>query len=168
VGRAPGGAAGRRRGRHVLLKGLDAQGLRFFTNYESTKARQLRENPWASVTFPWFTMTPGRQVIVEGTVDVLGAAESDAYFASRDRGSQLGAWASDQSEVIPDRAHLEARVDEIEARYPGEIPRPPGWGGYILRPEVIELWQSRPNRLHDRFRYRSDAGGAWLIERLAP
>jgi pyridoxamine 5'-phosphate oxidase len=163
------GADGRSRGRHVLMKGLDADGLRFFTNYESTKARQLRENPWACVTFPWFTMSPGRQVIVEGDVEMLGAAESDAYFATRDRGSQLSAWASEQSEVIPDRATLEGSVAEVAARHPDEIPRPPHWGGYVLHPHLVELWQSRPNRLHDRFRYRrAPDGGDWLVERLAP
>jgi len=165
---ATAGADGRPRGRHVLLKGHGPDGLRFFTNYDSTKARQLRENRWASVTFPWFMMAPPRQVIVEGTVGELSAADSDEYFASRDRGSQLGAWASDQSATIPDRAWLEGRVAELDARFPGVVPRPPRWGGYLLRPELVELWQGRPNRLHDRFRYTRRPDGPWQLERLAP
>ncbi|MEO7555366.1 MAG: pyridoxamine 5'-phosphate oxidase [Acidimicrobiales bacterium] len=162
------GADGRPRGRHVLLKGLGADGLRFFTSYDSTKASQLSENPHASVTFPWFMMTPPRQVIVEGAVERLDAADSDVYFATRDRGSQIGAWASAQSTEIPDRAWLERRVAEFEARFPDEIPRPPRWGGYCLRPEVVELWQGRANRLHDRVRYTRQPDEPWLRARLAP
>lgn len=162
------GADGRARGRHVLLKGLGADGLRFFTSYDSIKARQLSENPWASVTFPWSTMAPARQVIVEGDVERLPVEDSDAYFATRDRGSQLGAWASNQSQAIPDRVWLEDRFAELELRFPDVVPRPPRWGGYVLRPEIVELWEGRRDRLHDRFRYAKQPDGAWSIVRLSP
>ncbi len=162
------GQDGRPRGRHVLLKGLDGDGLRFFTDYRSMKAAQLAQNPWACVTFPWFRMEPRRQAIVEGPIEKLPAAESDAYFATRDRGSQLGAWASHQSLAIPDRRWLDDRVAEVAARFPGEVPRPEHWGGYLLRPERVELWEARPDRLHDRFRYTAQPDGGWVRERLSP
>jgi pyridoxamine 5'-phosphate oxidase len=158
--------SGRPSARHVLLKGLDDRGFVWFTNYESAKARELRANPRAALVFPWFPMQ--RQVIVSGSVAVTDDDESDAYFATRDRASQLSAWASPQSEVIPDRAWLEQRVAELEARFAGaDVPRPPFWGGYRLTPDRIDLWHNQPNRLHDRFRYER-SGDSWTISRLAP
>ena len=152
--------------RHVLCKGLDARGIEWHTNYESRKGRDLATNPHAAVVFPWFAMW--RQVTAVGPVEKVSAEESDAYFASRDRGSQLGAWASPQTQVIPDRAWLERRVAEFDEQFKGQaIPRPPHWGGYRLRPEWVDFWYSQPDRLHDRFRYERDAGG-WVIRRLAP
>jgi pyridoxamine 5'-phosphate oxidase len=160
-------ATGRPSGRHVLLKGIDQRGFVWFTNYESAKARELRDNPRATLVFPWFLIR--RQVIVSGTVAVVDAAESDAYFASRDRGSQIGAWASPQSDVVPDRQWLEQRVAELEARFAGAaVPRPPFWGGYRLAPDRIDLWHNQPDRLHDRFRYERTDDGGWSIVRLAP
>jgi pyridoxamine 5'-phosphate oxidase len=158
--------SGRPSARHVLLKGLDDRGFVWFTNYESAKARELRANPRAALVFPWFPMQ--RQVIVSGSVAVTDDDESDAYFATRDRASQLSAWASPQSEVIPDRGWLEQRVAELEARFAGgDVPRPPFWGGYRLTPDRIDLWHNQPNRLHDRFRYER-SGNGWTISRLAP
>jgi pyridoxamine 5'-phosphate oxidase len=158
--------SGRPSARHVLLKGLDDRGFVWFTNYESAKARELRANPRAALVFPWFPMQ--RQVIVSGSVAVTDDDESDAYFATRDRASQLSAWASPQSEVIPDRAWLEQRVAELEARFAGaDVPRPRFWGGYRLTPDRIDLWHNQPNRLHDRFRYER-SGDSWTISRLAP
>lgn len=152
--------------RTVLLKGYDARGFVFYTNYRSAKARDLDATGRASLTFVWSAVR--RQVRVVGTADRVDAAESDAYFASRPRGSQIGAWASDQSAVVADRAELDAAFAEIEARYDGRpIPRPPHWGGYLVRPLVMEFWQGRENRLHDRLRYTRDVDG-WRIERLAP
>lgn len=153
--------------RHVLLKGVDARGLEFYTNYESRKGRDLEVTPYASVVLPWFSMW--RQVVAAGAVEKIDEADSDAYFASRDRGSQLGAWASPQTEKIPDRAWLERRVAEFDARFAGqEVPRPPHWGGYRLRPEWADFWYSQPDRLHDRFRYEPAGAGRWTISRLAP
>lgn len=154
--------------RVVLMRGVDARGFRFYTNYDSAKAREIAADPRVSLTFAW--LPSHRSVRVTGTAAKLDAAESDAYFASRPRGSRIGAWASPQSEVIPDRAALDARVREIEQRFEGteEIPRPPGWGGFLVTPETLEFWQGRPSRLHDRLRYRRDDGGAWVVERLAP
>ncbi len=160
-------AEGRPAARIVLLKGVDERGFLFFTNYESDKGRQMARNPHAALTFYWPDFE--RQVRVEGDVTKLAAAESDAYFRSRPRGSRLAALASHQSEVVADRAALEAKWREMEEIYPGEeIPCPPFWGGYALRPARIEFWQGRANRLHDRFRYTRTVEGAWKIERLSP
>ncbi len=153
--------------RMVLLRGIDERGLSFFTNYESRKARELEANPYASMVFFWHELE--RQVRVEGRVERTTAEESDRYFQGRPAGSRLGAWASPQSQVIASRDELEAPFRELEDRYPdGSIPRPTNWGGYRLIPDVVEFWQGRPNRLHDRLRYVRQADGCWLIERLAP
>ena len=153
--------------RTVLLKAVDERGFSFFTNYESRKARDLAATPRAAVTFPWIPLE--RQVNIEGAVTKLSRDESAAYFGLRPRGSRLGAWASKQSEVVPGRAVLEARMAELEAKHPGEdIPLPPNWGGYVLAPERIEFWQGRANRLHDRLCYTRLAAGGWTIERLSP
>jgi len=152
--------------RTVLLKSVDERGFVFFTNYDSRKGRELAENPNAALTFFWSELE--RQVCIAGTVTKLPTAESEAYFKSRPRGSRIAAWASNQSEAIPDRATLEAKWRELEKKFPGDIPLPPNWGGFILRPERIEFWQGRPSRLHDRFHYTRSAEGAWKMERLAP
>jgi pyridoxamine 5'-phosphate oxidase len=149
--------------RMVLLKGADERGLVFFTGYESRKARELAENPRAAMLFHM----PGRQVRVEGNVEKIPSAESDAYWATRPRGSQIAASVSSQSEPIESRESLEARFAEFEAEHPGEIPRPAHWGGYRLVPDVYEFWEHRENRLHDRVRYRRDGEG-WTVERLQP
>jgi pyridoxamine 5'-phosphate oxidase len=151
--------------RFVLLKGIDARGVEFFTNYESRKGGELIANPWAALAVLWKPLQ--RQVRLEGAVEVLTPEESDAYFATRSRGSQLGAWASMQSEVIPDREWLEARLANVDAQYPGEVPRPPHWGGFRLLPSMIEFWEGRPNRLHDREIFRR-VDGAWVASRLSP
>jgi len=160
-------AEGQPRGRFVLLKGFDARGFVFFTNQESAKGRALAGNPRAALTFGWIPLE--RQVCIEGAVTKMDRGAVEAYFATRPRGSRLGAWASPQSEVIPGRAVLEENLRAAEARFPGEtpVPAPPPWGGYLLAPERIEFWQGRTNRLHDRLRYRRE-GGRWLVERLAP
>jgi pyridoxamine 5'-phosphate oxidase len=150
--------------RMVLLKGVDERGFVFFTNYGSAKARDLDANPRAALLFHW---PPGRQVRVRGGVARVGDEESDAYWAGRPRGSQLGAWASSQSEVITDRGQLELRLADVTARFPATVPRPPFWGGYRVTPEMVEFWHHRDDRLHDRLRYRRDGGG-WVIERLSP
>ena len=154
--------------RIVLVRGLDDDGLTFFGNYNSAKGQQIDANPVASAVFPWIGLH--RQVRVRGSIEMLPRHESDAYFASRPRDSQLGAWASPQSEVIEGRDILNQRHAEFAEKFAGvEVLRPPHWGGWLLVPEVFEFWQGRPNRLHDRFRYRRDgATQDWAIERLAP
>ena len=152
--------------RTVLLKSVDARGFIFFTNYDSRKGRELAANPSAALTFFWSDLE--RQVCVAGTVTKLPVAESEAYHKSRPRGSRLAAWASNQSEIVPDRAALEAKWRELEKKFPVDVPLPPNWGGYILQPERIEFWQGRPSRLHDRFNYTRQADGSWKIERLSP
>jgi pyridoxamine 5'-phosphate oxidase len=161
-------ADGRPRGRTVLLKAVDERGFVFYTNYTSAKAVEIDASGVAALTFSWSEVR--RQVRAVGPAARVDDAESDAYFATRPRGSQLGAWASDQSMVVASRAELDDRYAELERRFDGrDIPRPPHWGGYRVRPEVVELWQGRENRLHDRLRYTLDAvTGAWRIERLAP
>jgi pyridoxamine 5'-phosphate oxidase len=158
-------ASGQPAARTVLLKGLDARGLTFFTNLEIRKARALAANPKASLLFWW--PPQARQVRFEGEIERVEDGEADAYFASRPRGSQIGAWASAQSRVVAGRAALEAAEREIAARFPTEVPRPPFWGGYRLVPACVEFWQGRLNRLHDRLRY-TRRGQGWTIERLAP
>ena len=157
---------GRPSTRTVLLKSVDERGFIFFTNYDSRKGCELAENPQAALTFFWPDLE--RQVCVAGTVTKLPAAESEKYFKSRPRGSQIGAWASSQSEAIPDRAFLEAKWRELEKKFPGEVPLPANWGGFILKPERVEFWQGRPSRLHDRFSYARQGDGGWKIERLSP
>jgi pyridoxamine 5'-phosphate oxidase len=159
--------AGKPSARMVLLRGFDARGFQFFTNYESRKANELAANPQAALVFYWAELD--RQVRVEGQVEKLTQAESDAYFQTRPRGSRLGAWASPQSRVIAQREELDHRMDELVEKYADDtIPRPPFWGGYRLIPDVIEFWQGRPNRLHDRLRYRRNREQTWILERLAP
>ncbi len=150
--------------RMVLLKSVDERGFAFFTNYGSAKARDLIANPRAALLFFW---APDRQVRVTGPAALVDPAESDDYWRGRPRGSQLGAWASHQSEVIDDRAALERRLVEADARFPSEVPRPPFWGGFRVVHETVEFWNHRDNRLHDRLRYRRDGAG-WVIERLSP
>jgi pyridoxamine 5'-phosphate oxidase len=160
------GADGTPSARTVLLKGVDARGFTFFTNQRSRKGRELHANPVAALTFPWIAIA--RQITVRGTVTRLADAESDAYFATRPYGSQLAAWASQQSAVLDGRTTLEEAMAEVRARFAdAEVPRPPHWGGYLLEPGEVEFWQGREERLHDRLRYRRDAKG-WLIERLWP
>jgi len=158
--------AGRPSSRAVLLKGADERGFIFFTNYDSRKGHELAENPNAALTFYWPDLE--REVCVAGTVGKLSHDESEAYFKSRPRGSRLAAWASDQSSVVADRAALEKKRDEMAAKFPGDVPLPPYWGGYVLKPERIEFWQGRLNRLHDRFQYLRQPDGSWKLERLAP
>jgi pyridoxamine 5'-phosphate oxidase len=153
--------------RIVLLKGIDDRGIQFFTNYGSRKGRELAANPRAAVTLYWQPLQ--RAVRLEGDVERLTGEESDAYFASRGRGSRLGAWASRQGTPIPGREALEAALAEAGARHPGdEVPRPPYWGGYRLVPTAIELWQGRPNRLHDRIHFLRGTDGSWRSEPLSP
>ena len=158
-------AAGQPSARIVLLKGLDKRGFVFYTNYESRKARELAANSRAALVFNWLALE--RQVRVEGTVSKLPVEESQAYHRSRPHGSQLGEWVSPQSRVIDNRGVLEARLREFEEKFPDEVPLPDFWGGFVVRPQRVEFWQGRPNRLHDRFRY-SREGQEWRLERLAP
>jgi len=157
---------GRPSSRMVLLKGLDERGFIFYTSYESRKARELQENSNAAIVFYWAELE--RQARVTGAASRIPRAESEAYFKTRPRGHQLGAWVSAQSEVIARRAVLEDRLKQFEQKFSNAVPLPPFWGGYVLAPVEIEFWQGRPNRLHDRFRYTRQADGNWLIERLAP
>jgi pyridoxamine 5'-phosphate oxidase len=153
--------------RMVLLKDFDERGLVFYSHYTSRKGLELESNPQAAVLFHWSAL--GRQVRVEGTVDRVQAAESDAYFATRPRGAQLGALASQQSEPLASRAELEERVSELERELgDAAVRRPSTWGGFLLVPAAWEFWQHRDNRLHDRFRYEREPSGAWRVERLFP
>jgi len=153
--------------RVVLLKGFDERGFVFFTNYESQKGRDLSANPQAALVFYWIELE--RQVRISGGVSRVSAEESETYFHSRPIGSQLSAWASQQSEVVSGREILEDRLEELTQEYQSKpIPLPPFWGGYRVAPDTLEFWQGRPNRLHDRLRYTLQPGSQWLIERLSP
>lgn len=166
-------ASGAPSSRTVLLKQADARGFVLYTNLTSRKGRELAANPRAALTFPWFAMH--RQVTVTGTASLIDRAEVDAYFASRPRGSRIGAWTSRQSSVIEGRDGLEARYGELDARFGDEVPTPEFWGGWLIRPDAVEFWQGRPSRLHDRLRFRRvhadarlDAADGWVLERLSP
>lgn len=161
------GADGKPSSRTVLLKGVDERGFIFFTNYESRKGRELAANPNAALTFFWPELE--RQICIAGSVTKVSREESEAYFRTRPKGSRIGAWASNQSSVVPDRAALEKLWQEMAARFPGDdVPLPPNWGGYVLRPERIEFWQGRASRMHDRFCYTRQVDDTWKIERLSP
>ena len=158
--------AGRPALRTVLAKAIDERGVTFYTNYGSAKGRDLDARPYAAAQFLW--LAHERQVRLTGSVQRVAAQETEAYFHTRPRGSQLGAWASPQSQVIASRAVLEQRLAEAESRFgDGEIPVPPQWGGFLLAPDSVEFWQGRADRLHDRLRFRLDSG-SWMLERLAP
>jgi pyridoxamine 5'-phosphate oxidase len=159
--------AGRPSARTVLLKGYDPAGFVFFTNYESRKGGELAVNPYASLVFPWFPVQ--RQVTVVGRVERVSRAETEEYFGSRPRGSQLGAWASPQSRVLPGRDAVDAGLTAAAERFgDGPVPAPPHWGGFRVVPETVEFWQGRSSRLHDRLRFRRTPTGDWAVERLAP
>jgi pyridoxamine 5'-phosphate oxidase len=161
-------ADGRPSGRTVLMKGYDGRGFVFYTNYRSRKGVEALGNPYASLVFPWFAIH--RQVVACGPVTAVDRAETDAYFARRPRGAQLGAWASPQSSVLPDRAALDESMAEVSRRFAGvdPVPAPEHWGGLRVMPETVEFWQGRVSRLHDRLRYRRIDGDEWIVERLAP
>jgi pyridoxamine 5'-phosphate oxidase len=160
--------AGRPSARIVLLKEVSESGFVFYTNYMSRKGRDLEANPWAALIFYWADLE--RQVRIEGDVARVPRSQSESYFQSRPKGSRLGAWASRQSQPVASRAQLETKLKDLEARYAGSdsVPVPEFWGGYVVRPEVIEFWQGRPNRLHDRIEYRRKGESGWQIQRLAP
>jgi pyridoxamine 5'-phosphate oxidase len=159
-------AEGRPDGRIVLIKDVSDEGFVFYTNYESRKGRELIERPFAALTF--FYPELERQIRIEGTVEKVSAEESDSYFNSRPRGSQIGAWVSNQSTVVASRDVFENRQRELETQFEGQpVPRPPHWGGFRVVPDTLEFWQGRPSRLHDRIRYRKE-GQSWFIERLSP
>ncbi len=162
------GLTGKPASRVVLLKGFDRQGFVFYTNYHSRKSQELEAHPWAALNFWWVALE--RQVRIEGRAEKVSAVESDAYFHSRPRDSQLGAWASPQSEVISDRQVLEQSLFDLEEKYAGQelIPRPDHWGGWRIVPEAIEFWQGRSSRLHDRLLYQLQTDGTWLRSRLSP
>ena len=158
---------GRPSARTVLLKGVDGRGFVFYTNYESRKGRELDASPRAALLFPWVALE--RQVIIEGSVTKVSREEAEAYFHSRPLLSQLGAWVSQQSAIISGRKVLEDTMKELEKKYAGTVvPLPPHWGGYRVAPEIVEFWQGRRSRLHDRLRFRRGDDGGWIVERLAP
>jgi len=160
-------AAGQPSARTVLLKGFDVRGFVFFTNYQSRKGRELEANPRAGLLILWRELE--RQVVIGGAVAKVSREESEDYFKARPEGSRLSAWASRQSEVVPDRDYLEQQMAQVTGKFAFDsVPCPPHWGGYLVAPEEIEFWQGRPDRLHDRFRYTRMPGGDWVIERLSP
>lgn len=164
---ATASATGMPSARIVLLKSVSADGFVFFTNYNSHKGKEIEENPFACLVFFWKELE--RQVRISGTIEKTSEAESDEYFHSRPVGSRIGAWASPQSSIIPSRETIEKNMLKYETEFAGEeINRPPHWGGYIVKPTVIEFWQGRPSRLHDRIQYSKQEKGGWKIERLAP
>jgi pyridoxamine 5'-phosphate oxidase len=158
--------AGRPSTRTVLLKGVDERGFVFYTNYDSRKGRELADNPHAALTFYW--PDAERQVCAGGTVTKISREETETYYKGRPRGSQLAAWASNQFDAVGDRAALEKKWNEAAAKFPGDVPLPPNWGGFVLKPEWLEFWQGRPSRLHDRFRYTRQPDHSWKLERIAP
>ena len=158
--------AGRPSTRTVLLKGVDERGFVFYTNYDSRKGMELADNPNAALTFYWPELE--RQICVAGRIEKISRGESEKYFKSRPRGSRLATWASNQRDVVADRAALDAKWNDASAKFPGDVPLPSNWGGYVLKPERIEFWQGRPSRLHDRFQYTRQPDNSWRLERLAP